>query len=458
MLSLTIIVCVSAIIYRTSKNPFFGLLMMIAINSIEGLVKLPGDLSLSRIVGLISVLAWIIYLNNDKPALKRLVRSKLIRIIWAFPVCCFLGVVFSWTNTNNDYSSVIKVFLLAIMSIMIENLVYNKKRIYDIVLVFGLSALIASIFPLAISFGLDLYSFFGLSPDDAIKGGRTAGLTNNANSLGIALSTGLFSLLILTVINSRIVIKILILLFAFAIINALMLTGSRTHFIASILNSILFLILFFMGPVKRIGFIIIMVPLLFTFMFLAYQSLPEDIQKRFILIGSNVNNETYERADFADNQRALALKVLFDKPIFGVGLSNFNRISEGHGTHDSISSLLGETGFIGVLSFSLLAVSSFQGLYRSLIYFKKYNFEIFNYIIGFMSSYITMFIVGWGGYIIFYQRWFWITVGFSAIFSRWTKETSLGFSGKQLPNIQEYKNEISNNLYRNIRSRRKATR
>lgn len=404
------------------KNPFIGLLLMTAVNSIEGVLKMPSGLTLGRMVGILSVVGWIIYLNRYPLALKRFQDSSLLRVIWAFPLVCFIGVIYSSINYVEGFSSVWQVSLLAIFAIMIENLVDTKKKIYQLVLFFLLSSVVAAIFPTAYYFNIDIYSPLGLYPEDAVIGGRTSGLTNNANALGVASSTGIYSLLILSTVSRKTKAMILMVVFGFIILTALVLSGSRTHFI----NVIIFLSLFgffrLFGPKKNRVFAVFIIPALFLFVLMAYQMAPENLQERLIFFGDKIENSTLKRQAFAENQRKYAFTIIRDNLFFGYGLRGFEKLSSnGYAAHDSISSLLGETGLLGVASFMWLSLSCWRWLYNAINLAMRKDIEIYYFIHGFISSYIAMFIAGFGGYVIFYNRWFWLTVGISAVIAQWSK-------------------------------------
>ena len=45
--------------------------------------------------------------------------------------------------------------------------------------------------------------------------------------------------------------------------------------------------------------------------------------------------------------------------------------------------------------------------------------DLYHYSAGFIASLVAMLIASLGGYILFYQRWFWITLGASVVIARW---------------------------------------
>ena len=426
-------------IYSASRNPFYGLLVMIGINPIESLLPFVGIISLGRIVAVICVISWLLYLLKHQDNRKRLLRSRLNMVIWVFPLVCLIGVVFNGNVSGEGYTFVFKVFLLAFMSIMIENLIDCERKIYQLIFVIAVSSLIASIFPVASFYDIDLYTPFGLNGNERNVGGRSAGLTNNANALGVATSMGLFSILILSIIKSKIWLKILINSFGFIMIIALFLSGSRTHIIAVFICAIILILLLSMSQNSNFSNTILILMILSISSFFVYQSVPEHIKKRLILTGKEVDASTYSRADFSRDQKIKAINIFYSHPLFGVGLDGFKGVkdknNQGFAPHDTVSLLIGETGLLGILSFLWLSVTCWIWLYRSMIIAKKINLPLYHYIIGFMSSYVTIFIIGWGGYGVLYERWFWVIVGVSPIIYQWliVERLLLIKSSKSLP-------------------------
>ena len=407
------------IIYLTSKNPFYGLLFMIGVNPIEALLPWQGIISFGRIVGVITILAWILYLQKHQVYRSRLLQSRLNMFIWLFPFVCLIGVIINGNQSEKGYTFVFKVFLMAIMSIMLENLIDTKQKLFQLFVVLTLSSLIASVFPVASFYDIDLYTRFGLDPIERNLGGRSAGLTNNANSLGSSASIGLFSILILSIVKSQNWLKILNLSAGMIMILTLFLSGSRTHIIAVFIFSFILTILYLMSGKSNIFSILLTVIIISITSFVAYQSVPENIQKRLIISGKYVDASTINRKEFSIDQKNKALRIIYSNPLFGVGLNGFSAVKDnkvyGFDVHDTVSLLLGETGLLGSLSFLLLSITCWQWLYRAMILAKHINIEIYYYLCGFISSYITIFILGWGAYIMIYERWFWIMVGISPI-------------------------------------------
>ena len=410
------------IVWQVIKRPFFGLLLMLFVNPLEALFKLPTGLTAGRIVAAMAFLGWFVHLQRNSEARGRLRNSKLIRIVWTFPLVCIVGVMLSETTAGSIecYSAAITVILLSLLALMIENLVDSKKKINQLMLVVALSCTVTAIFPLAYFFNIDLYAPLTINAAETFSGGRASGLTNNPNALGISASMGLFALIVLSSVERRKLATLTFLAMALVMIGSLVLSGSRTHFVVFFVCILVFGGLRFLGPRKgRLPSLITALALLAMVPF-AYQRAPENLQERFIVVGIGVRSDTLDRADFTRNQRLQAVDTLLDHPLLGLGLQGFQVREKNVGVHDTFSAVVGETGLLGVLTISLLVFTCWRWLYYGIRNGKKCNLFLYYYSAGFMASFVSMLVASIGGYILFYERWFWITVGISAVIARWT--------------------------------------
>lgn len=429
LLYLSLLLGGSAIAWQIVKRPFLGLLLMLAVNPLEDLFTLPAGLSAGRLVGTMVVIGWVVYLGRSSKAGKLLRQGRLIKIVWAFPILCIIGVMASQLGTaesvGGGYSAAISISLLAIMALMIENLVDNKQRMNQLMLVVVLSSTVAAIFPLAYFLGVDIYSPLGIDATATVESGRALGLTNNPNGLGLATSMGLFALIIYISAQRRLRDALLFSFIALVMIGGLILSGSRTHLIAFMACIIVFGFLRVRGPKKvRLPTAAGALALL-ALLILAFWKAPEDLQERFILVGDQVHESTLRREAFVGLQRQHALELLSEHPLLGVGLKNFQYPLD-YDAHDTISMLMGETGLFGTLSALWLVASVGVWLYRGIKTGKRQrDLALYNYSTGLMASLVAMLIAGLGGYVMFYQRWFWITAGMSAVMARWAGQEEL---------------------------------
>lgn len=403
-----------------ARVPFVGLLLMLAVNPAEALFKLPGSLSVGRLVGAAAVAGWLINLRGSGTG-NRLKEAKLRKLVWVFPAVCILGVLLTQGGMGGrGFSSAITIVLLALMSLMIEDLANTSKKWNQLFLVVALTSSIEAIFALAIYNGIDLYSPLGLNAASAVDHGRTIGLGTDANALGVATSMGLFALIIFGSTQPDMSRGLFYWVSAVGLLGGLMLSGSRTHLLAFSVFTFAFGGLRLLGPQKarwRAAGGILGVLMLLGF---AYSRAPTDLQERFILVGGHVREDTRSRSDFAWHQREQAVDILSKHPLFGLGLRGYSTMGSKVEVHDTFSAVVGETGLTGALAISWLVVSCGRWLrsgYRRGL--AGGDMELYNFTAGFMASMVAMLFAGLGGYVIFYQRWFWITVGASAVTARW---------------------------------------
>lgn len=426
LFSLLLVTVAALVVWRTMARPFTGLLVLVAVNPFEALLRLPAELTVGRVVAGLMVLAWLFYLARDKAARARLSHRKLRIGIAIFPLVCFFGWLLSPYRGIEPRSLpyTLNVALLAFMSAMIENLIDSRRKLSVLLLVIVLSSVVAASLPVAYSFGVDLYTPLGVDPMGTIRSERAQGLTGNPNGLALLVSTGVFALVILSGIRRQLRSMVGYALLGTVLVGALILSGSRTHLVACTLFILIYLALGLYRGAKTHFVVSVVGALLFAWagMFF-YSRAPEKVQGRLIVVGSGVGGSTEKREEFVKYQRAHALKMLMKYPVFGIGLTN-TKVRYGMYAHDTASALLGEVGVVGTLSLIALIVSCGRRLYQGLMGVgSKLDEELRLYSSGFGSGLLVMLIAGvGGGYIMFYQRWFWITVGVSAVIARWAEE------------------------------------
>lgn len=408
------------------KNPFFGLLLILAVNPLEPLLpRLPG-LSMGRLIGFVVAFVWFIHLLRDPASWRRMRRSRLIRCVWAFPLFCAIGTLLNLGGAEGlgegggkGLDALIKLVILITMALMIENMVDSQKRLNFLLLALILSSFVAVFFPFAYNLGYDLYSPLGIDLKEVTAGERAGGLQGDANSLGMTASAGVFALVVYLNSRRRLIVGLMLAGIAFVIISGLVLSGNRTHFVGLIVFLTAFFGLRMMGPTRGLAYSIIASLALLVLIPWAYRKAPERIQERLIVVGANVNKYTERRADLIDEQRDLAWTYFRDNPLFGVGLRGF----EAHGglmAHDSYSALLGETGLLGMASILWVVGACFYWLCRSgWFFYRTGQVELYYCSVGFIASMVATVIAGMGGYVFFAARWLWFALGVAAVVARW---------------------------------------
>ena len=410
------------------SRPFIGLLLVIIVNPFEALFELPAGLTLGRIAGVITVAIWFHHLSVDANAAARWRRSSIRSTIWMFPAVCLLSGVFNLDSAQgiDPILKSMSVILLAFMALMIENQVTTPGRMYALMVSIVVSSLFAVMFPLAYHFGYDLYGLVGYDIEDAYHAERARGLLNNANSLGILSAFGIFALFTAIGARPKPLVTTIYVFCGLAMLGGLVLSGSRTNLIAATACAGLFCLLRLMGPAKGRG-LAVMGALVLVIAFPSWMAIaPERVQKRLVVVGQNVEDSTIERLNYTALQRQTAFKLFSDYPIVGVGLVNFQTVAKSrHGAHDTVSSLVGETGMLGVISFCILAISCVARLAKhALPKLSGLNSITYGYAVGLLAGFLAALLAGFGGYIVFYQRWFWIAIGLSSALFELTRHTN----------------------------------
>jgi O-antigen ligase len=209
---------------------------------------------------------------------------------------------------------------------------------------------------------------------------------------------------------------------------ALVLSGSRTHFIALLAFLGILCLLRIWGPSRgllksALGLIVASAILVGAFL-----AGPEYARNRLLMKHSS-RNTAEERLAFADTQRALALNFAVQRPLFGIGLGQFvehpTTGSYYADAHDTVSVLLGETGFLGTLTFlPILFFALFQSARWMVRHSRLKNMDDYYFGLVMLAILGSMILAGLGGYVIVYQRLFWLVVGLSATLARAAMPTS----------------------------------
>jgi O-antigen ligase len=185
-----------------------------------------------------------------------------------------------------------------------------------------------------------------------------------------------------------------------------------------------------LGPTKGLTYSALFALVLILLVPWAYRNAPERIQERLIVVGPNVNKYTEGRADLTAEQRGMAVELLKENPLFGVGLRGFESRTPIM-AHDSVSAILGETGLLGLLSMMWLLSLCMYWLIRAGRRFLRIGYiELYYYSMGFMASVVATLVAGLGGYVFFSSRWFWFALGMAAVIARWSDSMDRDFAAK----------------------------
>ena len=404
-------------IYKMFQNPIWGIVLVFLVNPFEPFFPNLGGLTIGRILGLLTMVIWVIYLGKNQMASKRLNSSALLKneLYFLMPVL-LSGLIWVFeTDGDRALASSMTFVLLGILALMLENVVNSESRLRLVSLAMALSGAVACIPAILYFVGLDIYTPLGAdAPTDLSEETlRATTLGGNPNSLGIVARNGIFAgILLMSFVKGRAnrtwVWTVLMICFA-----GMILSGSRTNFYGTIIIVLVILSIGLYRFIKRRGRLIM---ILFGFMiigFTAFQLAPEPVRARLLLGRGDerIAERTNKRYDFTRGQQEQSVQFLKRYPLFGVGL-NRTYYESGYelGAHDTISALLGETGLLGTLGFLVLLIWSFRLLWQTLKRARDLESRLrISLLLGML---IAMLVMGaFGGLIIPYDRSFWMTIG-----------------------------------------------
>jgi len=397
---LGIVICLILLI-KMMSNPLWGLVLVFFVNPLEPLFPDIGGLTVGRVAGFITMLIWLLHLAQKSSALSKVKNSELLKKVKLFLIPIALSSLF-WLFAPkgiNALNGAITFTLLAMLGLMVENLTKSSRDLKRILFAIAFSGTIAGLPAILFLFGINLYTAFGATPPIELNAEslRSTTLGGNANSLGIVARNGLFAGFLLLLITKRTTMKVLLwILFIMIIINIKEMLRTKYKFV-----------LFLMGLIS-VGII-------------ALRFTPDPIKERLLLSestkGNEINKERAEdRYEFTKDQQLQALGFLLINPFFGIGVDRTAYYTHSLGAHDTISFLIGETGLLGTIGFSLVV---FWALRKLWFIFKRSNDRNQRMGIGLMiGMLLSMIVMGVsGGFIIAYDRTFWVTLGLLNVFS-----------------------------------------
>ncbi|MBI1305688.1 MAG: hypothetical protein GC181_03630 [Bacteroidetes bacterium] len=404
------------LIYKMFANPVIGVAAVLLANPFEPFMPELGGFTLGRMMGVISILAWFNHITRRNKNLIK-VNHKLYRSIIYFLVAIFLSA-FVWLVSDNSSQSMVYAFtilLLSLMALMIDDLATDKKKVQIIVVSMALAGALISLPAFLYGIGIDIYTPLGApTPTDTSEETlRASNIGGNPNSLGIKARNSIFaSFLLLTLVKSKLWKGISIAILGVSFIG-LSLSGSRTNFYGTVIIFVVFALLNFkwiFGKNIRLVGLVVGGSLL---IYIALQLVPEGVQKRLLFGGGDatIAKRTESRENFTSDQQAQAVSFVIDHPFFGIGLDRTESNSENnYGAHDTISVVLGEIGLIGFFTFLGLLFYAFSKMFR--MYQRKFLKNQGMQIGLLVGMLVSMIIMGYkGGYIIPYDRSFWIVLG-----------------------------------------------
>lgn len=407
------------------SNPLWGLVLVFFVNPLEPLFPDIGGLTVGRVAGFITMLIWLLHLAQKSSALSKVKNSELLKKVKLFLIPIALSSLF-WLFAPkgiNALNGAITFTLLAMLGLMVENLTKSSRDLKRILFAIAFSGTIAGLPAILFLFGINLYTAFGATPPIELNAEslRSTTLGGNANSLGIVARNGLFAGFLLLLITKRTTMKVLLWILVLACLSAILLSGSRTNFYGTLIMVFIMIIINIKEMLRtKYKFVLFLMGLI-SVGIIALRFTPDPIKERLLLSestkGNEINKERAEdRYEFTKDQQLQALGFLLINPFFGIGVDRTAYYTHSLGAHDTISFLIGETGLLGTIGFSLVV---FWALRKLWFIFKRSNDRNQRMGIGLMiGMLLSMIVMGVsGGFIIAYDRTFWVTLGLLNVFS-----------------------------------------
>lgn len=405
------------LIYRVLKDPLWGILLVLVLRPIEPLLGLE-SVQVGRLMGLLTFLIWFIYLSNMKGAFKRLRNSELLKYMIPLFLFLFLGTL-SWVSSDGGdlaLDGFLNIFLLGLLALMLENVVTSKSRLSILLFVFSLSGAIASLPAAAFMVGFDLYSVLGLeaptASDDEIELIRAGTVGGGANTLGNLARTGVWTSLILLLIDRRQ--WVFIVSFLVVSMLGLMLSASRTNFYGILIALIIFLGFIVFYARINLARVTVAFGVFIVMGYFVYSIAPKGTQNRLVNTeGSEYADERLNsRNDFRKNQQDEALELFIRYPLTGSGLYRSRiELNKSLAFHDTFSVVVGETGLFGMITSVLLLLGALYRIYQELRS-RKNSVKVKIYFSAFFAVLVSLNVMGFfGGLIFLFDRSFWIFLG-----------------------------------------------
>lgn len=417
LLAIVFLILSVIFIVKVFNEPMLGLMLVFAVNPLEPFFPDFGGLTLGRLLGTLTMVAWIYFLWRNPDAYQKFIKSGLTkRSIW-FIVSLLISLLI-WINEpdgDRTLKATVTFVLLIVLSWMIESLILSKKDLINVAFGMALAGLIACIPAVAFNLGVDLYTPLGAeAPTDLTEESlRATTVGGNPNSLGIVARNGIFAAILLIIFSSKFWIKVLGAIFFFGTVLGLVLSGSRTNFYGTLV--FLSFMIMFSGQFKisSLGSLLRLLVFLAGAVYLGLTFVPEPVKKRLFLGGGDdrIAERAQRRQEFTEGQQEQSIEFIRKYPLFGVGLDRtYYESNYVIGAHDTISVVLGEAGIMGFIGLSIIMFWAMTKSWRTLK--KNKNVKIKLSLSLLTGMLLSMIIMGYkGGFIIPYDRTFWMVLG-----------------------------------------------
>lgn len=406
-------------------RPMFALLLILMINPfdqlINSLIDMPGGFTVGRLLGILVFIGWILkFFLSRKSNVASLKGFNLVPLLMIFSMLVST-LLSSYPTLSFDAS--LKISLLIIMTIFIQDFVNSKQQLNILISVIALSAGIASLVGIIQFFGYKGYiELIGTVSNFAGEGVRFAGFDSNPNGYGMTLMSGMPFLYFMMNDSRTRTLKFIYAFFLLTSVVSLYLTMSRTHFFG-LIAFVVFIVLSKLKDKqitpKQVFFIAVGILLSIVILL----KMPAFVSDRLI-------RDTFSGRDTSVEARGdiflKGFEILESNPLFGAGFYSSSEIDsvrfaniKGYHGHDMISVYFAGTGMVGGTLFVLLCFMTYRYLNAALKYYTSVSDH---YLSNFTSTvkyaFGALLVTSLANPIVL-QRIFWVYVALAAVLSRW---------------------------------------
>jgi O-antigen ligase len=411
MLLVVLLIVLAVLFVASVRRPLIGVLAMIASLPIEYFFmgNLPPGVTVGRAVGVCAMAGWLVNRRKSRTSPFSSNRALFISSILFIGVT-LIAALFAKNPAIALFQS-IRIGMLLALGIMVGDLIRTRQDLISLCWVTVLAA--------AVGAGVVLLQFGAYQEGaemvgnvyDARQGVRFEGLTSNANSLGINLLSGIPFLFFLFFTSQRSWVRLLCMGLLGLSAFVLVLTVSRsTIYPLAIYIAATYVLHRRMG--KHLVAENVMIAIAVLMLGIAVLKSSAYVWERISRPVVDLHSDT----SFEHRMRILSQgpRIMIISPIFGVGLSNTRQYLMHMDAHDTISSLLGETGILGTLLFAAFCVAVLRlqiGLFRR----ARMAGDMFQQELAVVLTGVVFILMVWMPVkVIFYQRLFWLWAGLVA--------------------------------------------
>lgn len=397
-------------------RPFWGLLAVTALNQVDSVLPLPGGLSIGRALGVFVALGWLLLLLTRGRT--TFWHHRDINLPLLVLVVVFLAATLMGATLERGLPEVLRLGLLATMTMFIQDFVRNRRQLEILLLVFALSIGLSSFVGLVqyrdLQQGLETFG----TVHSYSEGFRIAGIRTNPNEYAFILASGLPFLVFSAWTSRSPWARVFFLGMLAACLFVLALTLSRTHVFAA---AVFFVLLMFMHAQAflRNPRALLLLAGAAAGAAVLIAALPMAFFRRMAALGDDSSSDV-RRLVFEKSLALLQTHPLLGAGAHGLGrthISGFERIYR-MGPHDMFSYLASSSGLMGLAAFAVLVLIALSKLYhiRTQPLLKEDPYLRLLHRVcaaGFLAMLLSS-----GGNIILHQRVFWVHLALIGILSR----------------------------------------